>query len=509
MRSGQNLFLLPHNWHPRAYQLPSWAAWERGRKRELLIWHRRAGKDDVAMNKIAVAAHPDPSNPGPHQRVANYWHCLPEYEQARKAIWEAVNPHTGVRRIDQAFPPETRKRIDNSSMVIEFKSGSTYRIIGSDRPDSLVGAGPFGVVFSEWALSNPGVWPLIAPMLSENGGWASFITTPRGRNHVHAMYESRKRDPAWFVERLTVDDTGIISRAQIEEDRRDHTAMFGEDAADALIQQEYWCSFEAAILGAYYGKEMARAEHEGRIVPDRVGPDGAPLAGLAAMPDYPVHTAWDLGVDDATAIWCWQAVAGAKGMGQVRVVDYIEGTGYGPAHYAKLLRDKAREGRWNRTSAHDYVPHDARQREWGTYDTAIAEDDPGFGKAKQRLEVMAECELKPKVVRQHAVIDGISAVRQILPRCWFAAERCKQGLEALRQYQAEWDDELRVFKKVPLHDWASHGADAFRTLAMAYREVNISVLPQESRMLQVGAHAPRQATIEDLWGKPRGRSRRI
>jgi phage terminase large subunit len=140
---------LPHNWNPRPYQLPSWRAWEKGCKREILIWHRRAGKDDVQLNKTAVAAH---------ERIGNYWHCLPMYEQAKKAIWEAVNPNTGKRRIDEAFPLEIRKRTDNSSMVIEFKSGSIWRVVGSDNPNSLVGAPPIAITFSEWALSNPSAW---------------------------------------------------------------------------------------------------------------------------------------------------------------------------------------------------------------------------------------------------------------------------------------------------------------------------------------------------------------
>ncbi len=152
---------LPHNWSPRPYQMAAWCAWEAGTRRLLLIWHRRAGKDDVALHMAAVAAH---------ERPANYWHCLPEYAQARKAIWTAVNPHTGKFRIDEAFPKELRKSTRNNDMEIQFLNGSTWRVVGSDNPDSLVGAAPAGIVFSEFALSNPSAWGLLAPILEENDG---------------------------------------------------------------------------------------------------------------------------------------------------------------------------------------------------------------------------------------------------------------------------------------------------------------------------------------------------
>src|SRR5690606_13467299 len=155
--------------------------------------------------------------------------------------------------------------------------------VGSDNPNSLVGATPFGIVFSEFALSNPSTWGYLQPMLLENGGWADFITTPRGKNHAHDLHKSARGNPQWFCETLTVDDTGQILPADLEEVRKDYTALYGVDAAEALIQQEYYCSAEAAILGAYWGKELALAAKEGRI------------GVVDPHPDYPLHTAWDLG----------------------------------------------------------------------------------------------------------------------------------------------------------------------------------------------------------------------
>lgn len=444
--------------------MPAWTAWERGIKRSSLWWHRRFGKDEIALHKACVAAHPSPSAPMPNARIANYWHCLPEYAQARKAIWTAINPHTGKLRIDEAFPHEVRDGTRNDDMSITFKSGSSWRVVGSDNPNSLVGAGPFGIVFSEWALSNPSTWGFLQPMLLENGGWADFITTPRGKNHAYSLHKAAKNNPLWFSETLTIDDTNSVSAEDMAEVRKDYTALYGEDAAEALIQQEYYCSAEAAILGAYYGKEMAAAEREGRI--KIVDPDVR----------YPMHTAWDLGVRDSMVIWFFQIAPGLWDTAKVLVVGCYSATNYGIGHYAEIIRDfRVRTGC---RAGVDYVPHDARQREMGTF----GEDNL----AKQRLEVMIECGLAPKVVQDHTVADGISAARSILPRCMFDEKACETGLEGLRQYQTEWDDEKKIFSDKPRHDWASHYADGFRTLAMAYREVQAEKPKPSDRALTIG-----------------------
>jgi len=489
--------VIPANgWRPRPYQMPAWAAWEKGIKRSLLVWHRRAGKDELSLQKFAVASQ---------LRPANYWHCLPHYEQARKAIWEAVNPHTGKKRIDEVFPMEIRKRTDNSSMVVEFKTGSVYRVVGSDNPDSLVGAPPLGIAFSEWAISNPSAWGLLQPILLENGGWADFITTPRGRNHVHGMLKmARERPATWFSQVLTVDDTGQVTHEQIAEAKAGYVSLFGEDAAEALIQQEYWCSFEAAILGSYYGKELVRAEQEGRIT------DIEPTPGVA------IHTAWDLGVGDSNPIWFWQAVPGTAGRGQIKILDYYTAHGYGIKHYADEV--KRRIAYWDTESRSmggegfrlgiNYVPHDATVREQGSWNAETL-------KAKQRIEVMAEQfgQSHVRVVKQHSIQDGISAVRQILHRCWFDETRCANGLEALRQYQSEWDDKKKKFRDEPLHDWTSHPADAFRYLAMAYREI-VPVEPApDPRALVIGGpeNLPpgmQGVTMEDLWKERKRQKRR-
>lgn len=410
--------------------MPSWQAWERGCKRQLLIWHRRAGKDDVSLHKAAVAAH---------ERIGTYWHMLPEYAQARKAIWNAVNPRTGKRRIDDAFPKELRDSTNDHEMFIRFKSGSTWQVVGSDSFNALVGAPPVGLVASEWALANPSAWGVLAPILVENNGWADFITTPRGRNHVKTMLDMAKGDPAWFSEVLTVDDTGLISQEVIEAQRKEYHSIFGVDAGDALIDQEYYCSFQAAILGSYYGREMLSAENQGRIT------------NIAYDPDLPVDTAWDLGVGDSTAIWFFQ-----RQFGRVHIIDYLEASGMGAAWYVEQLEEKPYK------YGVDYVPHDARAREFLT-------SGPD-GKAKTRIQVLKEMGRKVRVVSNQKFADGINAGRNLINTAWFDETKCERGLECLRQYRREWDDGKKVFKDSHLHDWASDGADAWRYLAIAVGE---------------------------------------
>lgn len=426
---------LPNGWQPRPYQRPLWDYLEQGGKRAIGIWHRRAGKDDVMLHRTAVAAF---------ERPGSYWHCLPEYAQARKAIWAAVNPHTGKRRIDEAFPAELRENTNEQEMFIRFKNGSTWQAIGSDRYNSLVGAGVAGFVGSEWALANPSAWAYIRPMLEENDGWAAFITTPRGRNHAKAMYDMAKGNPRWFAEVLSIHQTGALSPERIEESLAEYIALYGEDIGRAQFEQEYEVSFNAAILGAFYAREMVLVRKEGRI------------AAIEADPERPVHRAWDIGVKDDTSIW-WFQVVGT----QIFILDCYSQSGVGLDHYAEIIEQKRKETGWK--DGIDYVPHDARVKEWGT--------------GRTRVETMQGYGLNPQVVPIASKLDGINAARKTLSRCVFHPRTEEVGISALEQYRREWDDEKKTFKASEVHDWTSHLADAFRYLAMAWREAPV-VKPQ-------------------------------
>lgn len=401
--------------------------------RAVEIAHRRWGKDEIVLGA---------TNERMHKRPGTYWHCLPEYSQARKAIWEAVNAHTGKRRIDENFPPETRARTLNQEMFIELHNGSTWQCIGSDRYDATVGAGPVFIAYSEWALANPSAWAYHRPMLEENGGGAAFITTPRGRNHAQAIYlrfkEMAAKDPRYFAEISNVIQTGALTPDQLEETLAEYTAIYGEDVGNAQYQQEYMCSFNAAVLGAFYAREMVTLRAEGRIDP------------ALEHHNAPVHRSWDIGVRDDTSIWWFQVVGG-----QVFILDCYTANGVGVDHYAEVIEQKAAEHGWAHGT--DFVPHDARVKEWGT--------------GRTRVETMLSLGLNPEVVPQAGLLDGINAARRTLPRCVFHS-RCEDvGLAALEQYRREWDDEKKVFKANPLHDWSSHLADSFRYLALAWRTI--------------------------------------
>jgi phage terminase large subunit len=383
-------FDLPANgWKPRAHQENLWGYLEGGGTRAVAVWHRRAGKDEVCLHHAATSAF---------KRVANYWHCLPEYNQGRKAIWAAVNPHTGRRRVDEAFPHALRASTNDKEMFIRFKNGSTWQVVGADRYDSTVGAGVAGITYSEFALSNPSAWAYHRPMLEENDGWAAFISTPRGRNHLFAMLNhARERPDQWFAELLTARDTGALTEKQLADSLAEYISLYGADMGRAAYEQEYLCSFTAAILGAYYALEMAEVRNEGRVL--EIEPDL----------ERPVHRAWDLGVRDDTAIWFYQA-CGA----QLLILDVYAASGVGVEHYRDEIFKRYEERGWKHGD--DYVPHDAKILEWGS--------------GRTRVETMKTLGLNPILVPQASLDDGINAVRRTLPLCVFHP-RCEDGLGAL------------------------------------------------------------------------------
>jgi phage terminase large subunit len=419
---------LPYNeWQPRSHQRNLWRYLVHdGGKRAVAVWHRRAGKDEVALHHTACSAA---------QRIGNYWHCLPFYSQARKAIWSAVNPHTGKRRIDEAFPLEWRASTNEAEMFLRLKTGATWQLIGSDQYDRTMGASPAGIVYSEWALANPSAWAYHRPILEENNGWALFITTPRGHNHAKSMFDYARTANDWFCELLTVMDTGALSPAVLEATMAEYKSLYGSDMGRAQFEQEYLCSFNAAILGAFYALEMGDVRKEGRVL------DIEPIASL------PVHRSWDLGVRDSTAIWFFQMVGT-----QLHVFDCYQASGVGLEHYADEIERKYAERKW--THGSDYVPHDAKVKELGT--------------GRTRVETMKQLGLAPILAPQETLLDGINAARRTLPLCVFHT-RCEAGLSALEQYRREWDDEKKCFRPSPLHDWTADYADSFRYMSLSWR----------------------------------------
>lgn len=411
--------LLPaHRWAPRYYQIPLWRYLDGGGKRAAAVWHRRSGKDELALQWTAVASQ---------KRVGTYWHMLPSAAQARKAIWSQVNPKTGRRRIDDAFPTGMRAVTRDNEMFMQFRNGSTWNVVGSDNYDSLVGTSPIGVVFSEWSLADPAAWAYIRPILAENDGWALFIYTPRGSNHGRKMYDMANSSEEWFASLLEADKTGVFTPEQLDRERSELVGLYGEDIGDAFFNQEYFCSFSAAMIGSVYGALLTKARQENRI--GRVPHD----------PSLKVDTFWDIGVNDATAIWFTQ-----NNPAGVRLIDYYEARGHGVDHYADLLKTKPY------SYGHHIGPHDIGNKDWG------------ITKGRSRADIAAELGINFDFAPKLSLEDGINAVRLFLPRCFIDAEKCERGLTALEHYHYNYDDRISDFKREPVHDWSSHAADSLR-----------------------------------------------
>ena len=388
----------------------------------MAVWHRRAGKDLFAINLIAAASV---------QRVGLYWHLLPTYNQGRKIVWDGFTKD-GRKFLDH-FPKEIIASKNNTEMRLTLKTGSIYQVVGTEDPDRLVGTNPVGVVFSEFSLQNPKAWDLIRPILAENEGWALFIYTARGRNHGYRMIQMAQKNPKWKGEILIAgnkgtkrpDGTPVISDEVIQDER-------DSGMPEETIQQEFYCSFEAPVIGAYYGSQMLKADKDNRVT--RVPFD----------PTLKVNTSWDLGMADATAIWFWQEYGF-----ELRICKYYETSGEPLSHYARILHQVATNN--NFTYGRHYAPHDIKVREMAT--------------GKSRYEVARSLGIKFTIVPKHDVMDGIEATRNMISSCWFDEEECGPGLDCLRQYRKEWDEQNKCYKDRPLHDWTSHGADSFRIMA--------------------------------------------
>ena len=384
---------------------------ERRDRWSCIVAHRRAGKTVACVADLVLGAL-QTSKPN-----ARYAYIAPLYVQAKDVAWAYVRQFAGS--VPGASFNEAELRAD-------LPNGSRIRLYGADNYDRLRGLYLDGVVLDEYADMPPAAWgEVIRPALADRQGWAVFIGTPKGRNAFFDVYERSKVEPDWFALMLRASETGLLPESELAAARAEMTPE--------QYAQEFECSFEAAIMGAYYGREMAEAEMAGRIT------------AVTYEPKLDVHTAWDLGMGDSTSIWFWQ-IAG----GEIRVIDHYEAHGQALPHYAAVLASKPYRYGW------DYVPHDARVRELGT--------------GRTRVETLRSLGRKPRLVPGHEVMDGINAARLTIPRCWFDADACRDGLEALRQYRADFDDKARVFRDKPKHDWTSHTADAFRYLAMAWRE---------------------------------------
>lgn len=403
---------IPYNFKPREYQRGLYNCLAQGYTRGIAVMHRRAGKDKVCINIMAREAF---------KRVGSYFYILPYYTQARRIVWEGLDKD-GFRLIDH-FPKQLITRKDNQQMTLELANGSFVRFLGSDNIDSIVGTNPVGVIFSEFSLHKVDAWNYLRPILIENGGWALFNGTPRGKNHMYRLLEAAKQDPTWYWDVKTIDDTGVMTAEQVEQEIQ--TGM-----PRALALQEFYCSFDAAMVGSYYGEAIAQIDQLHHITQ------------VPWDPSYPVSTFWDLGVSDMTVVGCFQQIDN-----KINIIDVIADNGKGLEYYVKELNAKPY------SYGYHILPHDVRVRELGT--------------GESRIETLDKLGLRRlTVAKKVSVEDGIHAARNLIHKCWFDDIRTAKLIEALKQYRASWDPEKECYG-APIHDWASHYADAFRMLAVA------------------------------------------
>ena len=393
----------------------------------VVVCHRRFGKTVLAVNQLIK-----PALTLRRQRP-RYAYIAPTYRQGKAIAWDYLKHYA------DAVPGRV---FNETELRVDFGNGGQVRIYGADNPDALRGIYLDGVVFDEFGLMQGRIWSeVVRPALADRQGWAMFIGTPNGRNAFWELRDAASQDSDWFVIEHKASETGLIDAYELDAARR---TMTSDEYA-----QEWECSFEASVKGAIYASELSEMREQGRI------------GVVPVAPELPVHTGWDLGVGDATAIWFAQ-VSG----GQIRLIDYYEASGEGLPHYAAVL---ARKGY---VYGKHYGPHDIAVRELGT--------------GRSRIETARALGIAFEVVAAQPLEDGIHAARMMLARSWIDAQRCKAGLDALQNYRWSFNTRLNEFKSSPEHDWASHGSDALRTMASALSDRAPRRRANEQRVVNAG-----------------------
>jgi phage terminase large subunit len=387
------------------------------------------------------------------RRVGQYWHIFPHYSQARRSAWEGIRKD-GVKFMD-AFPASLIKRKLDQEMKIELVNGSIWQLVGSDKVDTLIGAGVAGIVFSEYAVCKPSAWHYLSPILKESGGWVVFNSTPRGHNHFHELYKTAE-ERSWFTQTLKHTDTKVLSPTVMEDEIAD--GMPPETA-----RQEYDCDWEAAPSGAIWADLLMQTKVE----------EFEPEAGE-------IFTSWDLGHADATAIWFWMVRHG----GGLDVLDYYENTRKPLSHYFDEVDRRPYSYRYH------FLPHDARANT-----------------LQSSLSIMEQCvehftSAMVDITPNLSVADGIQAARWVLQRPIRFHKNAKNGLHVLQSYRYDYNEERKVYSNKPFHDWASHGSDAFR-----YLSVKARTMMDRSKRMQAAVLASEQKvrtahygfTMDELW----------
>jgi hypothetical protein len=415
----------------------------------IVVAHRRCGKTVACINDLIVRASLEGKKDGRYAYVAPY------YSQAKNIAWDYL-----VR-----FAEPVLAKANQSELWVELINGSRIRLFGADNPDALRGLYLDGIVLDEYADMRPRIWgEIIRPLLADRLGWAVFIGTPKGHNAFWDLYNNASKDSRWYVRTLRASQTGLLPEEELE------------DAAKSMSQdqylQEFECDFESAIQGAYFGKEMRQLTDQGRI------------REIEHDPMFKVHTAWDLGYSDDTAIWFFQVIHG-----EIRLLDYHYSNGQPVAFYAGVVQSREVERGYD--YGYHYLPHDARAK-------TLASNRSVIEQLGDKLPIKSL-----RIVPNLGLQDGIQASRLALTRAWFD-HKCADGIECLRQYQREYDEDKKVFRDKPRHDWTSHGADAFRYLSIVWKdEAKIVTKDEPIKGVFVGKT---DVSINDLWKENKTKS---
>ena len=406
-----------------------------------MVAHRRAGKTVACVADLVMEALFS------KKQDARFAYIAPQYNQAKDIAW------IYVKRLTADIP---KVNYNESELWADLPNGAQIRLFGVDNPDRLRGLYLDGCILDEHADMRPRVWgEVVRPMLADRKGWAAFIGTPKGHNEFHRVWKDAQHQPDWFTLMLRGSESGLVDASELEAMRR---AMTEDQYA-----QEVECSFDAAILGAYYGREMTLIDKENRI------------CEVTVDPAIPVHTAWDIGYRDDTAIWFYQIIRN-----EIHLVDYHASSGQTVEFYCKLIESK------KLNYGMHWLPHDARAKTLASGGKSIIEQ-LGAMLGMRKLAIVPNLDVQ----------DGIQASRMALKQCWFDEVTCAEGIEALRQYQREYDDEKKVFREKPRHDWTSHQADAFRMMAVAWQHEPSKLKEAEPmRGLMVGVPS---VTLEEMW----------
>ena len=427
---------------------------DREQRWAVIVAHRRCGKTVACINDLIVKALLE------NKKHAQYAYIAPFYSQAKSVAWRYL----------ERFSEPVLAKANQSELWVELINGARIRLFGADNPDALRGNFLDGVVMDEMADMKPSVWgEIIRPLLADRLGWATFIGTPKGHNAFYDIYNEATKKPNWYTKMLRADQTMLLPQSELDDAKA--------TMSDNQYEQEFLCSFEAAILGAFYGQQMRQITDLERITT------------IDYDPMFPCHTAWDLGFNDSTSIIWYQTV-----YGEIRVLDHHSSNGHPISFYTGLLAQK--EDEYGYKYGTHWLPHDARAKTLASGGKSIIE------------QISAKIDIKHlKIVPNLSIQDGIQATRLALTRTWFD-NRCEEGIECLRQYQREWDDDKKVFRDRPKHDWTSHSADAMRYLSIVWKDEDSPIL-KDTRIkgLHVGQT---DVTLNEMWKEtPKVTNRRI